>query len=79
MARRRSPNHVALGEAIRQTRKELRLSQEALAEVSGLHRNYIGGVERGELNPSYTSILRIAAALGIPGSELLARAESIRS
>ena len=40
-----------------------------------MHRTYLGGIERGERNPSYTNILRIAGALDVTGSALLASAE----
>ena len=59
------------GEYIRTIRKAQNLSQEQLAELSGLHRNYIGGVERGERNIALLNIIRIAHALGISPSELL--------
>lgn len=62
---------------MRQLRSERGLSQERLGQTSGLHRNYVGGIERGELNPSLASILKLAAALGIEGSELLALAERL--
>jgi transcriptional regulator with XRE-family HTH domain len=42
-----------------------------------MHRTYLGGIERGERNPSYTNIVRIAGALGMAASELLAEAERI--
>ena len=57
-------------------RVERGLSQEALAAHSGLHRTYIGGIERGERNLSYANILRLANALDVPASELVTRAES---
>lgn len=60
-----------LGEHIRTIRKAQGLSQEELAELSGLHRNYIGGVERGERNLALLNIIRIAHALGMSPSELL--------
>ena len=49
-----------------------RLSQEGLADVAGLHRTYIGHVERGEVNPTLWNIVRIAAALGVDPGELVA-------
>jgi transcriptional regulator with XRE-family HTH domain len=71
----RSPAHAALGRAIRRSRERLGLSQEELAARSGLHRTYVGGIERGERNPSYTNIVRIADALGERPSSLLVSAE----
>jgi transcriptional regulator with XRE-family HTH domain len=71
----RSPAHVALGWSIRTLRTGLGLSQEALAAQSGMHRNYLGGVERGERNPSYTNLLRLAGALGVPLSQIIEEAE----
>lgn len=59
------------GEAVRQRRKQLGLSQEGLADKANLHRTYIGAVERGERNASLRIIVRIAQALGMPVSELV--------
>jgi len=50
---------------VRRYRKKAGLSQEKLAERAGLHRTYIGGVERGEYNVSAINIARIAQALDI--------------
>jgi transcriptional regulator with XRE-family HTH domain len=75
----RSRAHAAFGRAIRQYRAQRGFSQEELAHRSGMHRTYVGGIERGERNPSYTNILRVARALDVSASELIARAERDRS
>lgn len=71
----RSQAHAALGRAIRHWRAQHRISQEELAHRSGLHRTYVGGIERGERNPTYANILKLADALEINASELVASAE----
>lgn len=78
MAKPLSSLHQAFGRAVRQLRDREELSQEALGHKTGLHRNYVGGVERGELNPSLTSIDRLARGLGCEPSELLALAEQLQ-
>lgn len=68
----------ALGEAIRARRAEISgLSQEGLADLAGMHRTYVSEIERGLRNPSYRNLFKLAAALEVPLSELIARAERI--
>lgn len=64
-----------LGEAIRSARKALGVSQEDFAEMADLHRTYIGQLERGEKNVSFTNILRVARALDLTAGDLLKRAK----
>ena len=56
-------------------RREQGLSQEAFADRVGLHRTYMGDVERGERNIGLVKVGRIAAALGVQPSSLLTEAE----
>lgn len=78
MAGPRSPRHRAFGEALRALRTDAGLSQEALAHAADLDRTYVSGIERGERNPGLTNLLRLADALGVPLSKLVARAERPR-
>ncbi|RJP86287.1 MAG: XRE family transcriptional regulator [Desulfobacteraceae bacterium] len=62
---------VIIGSNIRYYRNALNISQEKLAENSGLHRTYIGAVERGEKNISAKNIAKIAKVLGVKPHILL--------
>jgi transcriptional regulator with XRE-family HTH domain len=59
------------GDRVRAERKRAEISQEDLGEASGLHRTYIGHVERGEVNLSLVNVLKIAAALGVDAGVLV--------
>lgn len=58
---------------LRSRRAELGLSQESAAEVAGLHRTYVGSVERAERNISIDSMERLAVALGVDIVDLLGK------
>jgi transcriptional regulator with XRE-family HTH domain len=62
---------AAVGKTIAERRRDLGFSQEDLAEEAGLHRTYVGSVERGERNVSLINLVKIAVALRIPLSRLL--------
>ncbi len=75
----RSPEHAALGEAIRLTRVERGLSQEQLADAAHLHVTHLGGVERGVRNPNYATVVKLAQALGLTPGELVTHADHLRA
>ena len=62
---------TSIGDKIRAVRKTKRISQEKLAELSGLHPTYISDIERGKVNASISSFYVVAKALNIPFSDLL--------
>lgn len=60
----------AFGKRVRDLRQQKSLSQEELADVAGMHRTYIGSIERGEQNVSIDNIARLAKALKMKISDL---------
>jgi transcriptional regulator with XRE-family HTH domain len=70
------PLLAALGEELRALREARGLSQEALGLATGVHRNYIGGIERGERQPTVAVLARLADGLGVRASTALASAET---
>lgn len=67
---KRSLQHF--GARVRAERERVGISQEALADLAGLHRTYVGGVERGERNVGLLNIIRLAGALRVSPATLLA-------
>jgi transcriptional regulator with XRE-family HTH domain len=63
-----------LGDAIRARRQALQMSQEALADASGINRTHMGEVERGKRNVSFMSIVKIANAMDARVSDIIAEA-----
>jgi transcriptional regulator with XRE-family HTH domain len=62
---------ILFGRQLRKLRLRNKLSQEQLAEIADLYRNYIGGVERGERNVSLVNIVKLARALKVKPDQLL--------
>jgi transcriptional regulator with XRE-family HTH domain len=69
------PLLVKLGSSVRLRREQLGYSQEAFANACGVHRTYVGKIERGEQNLSMGSLVRIAKGLRIKVWELIREAE----
>jgi transcriptional regulator with XRE-family HTH domain len=65
----------AVCHCIHKRRESLGLSQEELAQRSGLHRTYVSDIERGARNPSLKTVCRIAEGLGITTGQLIIEAE----
>ena len=66
-----SPDHARLGRAVRELRARRGLSQEELGFRAGLHRNYVGAIERGEINPTFRVLLKLERGLALPLSEII--------
>jgi len=66
----RSSQLVSLGRTIRKARRDLDLSQEALADRAGLSAKHVGEIERANKDARITTVLRIADALGLSAGEL---------
>lgn len=62
---------VIFGNRVRSLRLRRGLSQEKLAELADLHRNYVGGVERGERNVSLLNIVKLARGLNVRPTKLV--------
>lgn len=65
---------AALGSAVRERRRELQMSQEALADAAKIDRSHMGRIERGERNVTMLNMVRIAHALDLSLTNLIAAA-----
>lgn len=74
----RRQRRIEFGSRVRQLRRPLGLSQEELAHTAGLHRNYVGSVERGERNISLDNIWALADALEVELSDLFELPDQLR-
>ena len=68
-------NAVRFGGIVNRLRMERRWTLRYVAKLCGMNATYLGLVERGENVPTLTTILRLAAVLGVPASEILAEVE----
>ena len=75
MARKKTAATQAFGRAIREVRVERGFGQETFAAHAGIDRSYYGAIERGEFNVSLGTMVKLAAGLDVPVSELLRRAQ----
>ena len=62
---------IIFGNRIRELRKAKKMTQQQFADLSDLHKNYIGMIERGERNPSLINIQNIATAFEMSISDLM--------
>ncbi|ADB49130.1 helix-turn-helix transcriptional regulator [Conexibacter woesei] len=65
------PTYITFGRTIRELRVRRGLSQEQLGLHGGLHRNYVASIERGEINPTLRTMLRLQRGLDFPLSEIV--------
>ena len=73
----RPPAHVAkaFGKAVRELRLQRGITQQELADKCGLDLSYVGGIERGQRNPTLGVIHALAKVLGVRPSDLLKKAK----
>ncbi len=67
----KTPECIHFGTRLRELRKQKGFSQEGFADYAEMHRTYLGGLERGERNPTLTVMVKIASSLGVSLSKLV--------
>jgi transcriptional regulator with XRE-family HTH domain len=72
-----APDQPALGAAVKAIRTEKKISQVALSKATGFRQSWVSEVEHGRHNPSFASVVRLAAGLGVRTSTLVRRAERL--
>ncbi len=72
---KRSAIAVRVGRSVQQLRKQRGISQERLAELSSLSKNYIGNIERGEYEVTVAALHRVAEGLGLRAADILLAAD----
>ncbi len=73
-----SREHEIFGRAVKELRARRDLSQEELGQRSGLHRNYVGAIERGEINPTLKIMRKLITGLDVQLSDLVPLYEARR-
>jgi transcriptional regulator with XRE-family HTH domain len=74
----RSPDHAALAGAVERVMGQARMTQEELAERSGLNVKQINALVRGQANPTYENILKICRGLGVSSGGLMSLVDELR-
>lgn len=72
-----SDDHVALGKAVRQLREKQGMTQEQLATATGLQATYLSDIERAKRNPTWSTVVTIARALGTTPGKLSTLADKL--
>lgn len=67
----KDPDLERFGQEVRKRRKAMKLTLEQLAERAGMSSNYLGSIERGQVNPSVSTVNAVADGLGIAPGELV--------
>ena len=76
MAQIKNSECLSFGNRLRELRKRKGFSQEGFADYAKVHRTYLGGLERGERNPTLTVMVKLAHALGVSLDQLVQGVET---